>query len=87
MGERFGAVPVDELVYRVAVSPLGLLEGKLFRTTDFALSRSGRFKLCFGEDLRLRLPRFMNWGPPCPRSGVHGDIVRADGVTLGTRAG
>jgi len=32
-------------------------EGRLLRTADLAWSRSGRFKLCFGEDF-LRWPRF-----------------------------
>jgi hypothetical protein len=43
-------------------------EGRLFSTADFAWSRSGRFKLGFGVDLRLRarLPRFMNWGLHVP---------------------
>src|SRR4029077_8845842 len=43
-------------------------EGRLFSTADFAWSRSGRFKLCFGVDLRLRacLPRFINWGLHVP---------------------
>jgi hypothetical protein len=41
-------------------------EGRLSRTADFAWSRSGRFKLCFGEDLSLRLPRFMNRGLQAP---------------------
>jgi len=36
-------------------------------TADFAWSRSGRFRTCFGEDLRQAcLLRFMNWGLHVP---------------------